>query len=523
MSSTSVATGWELCRFDDVARIVRGITFPTDAKSHRPAEGMVACLRTANVQTSVEWGDLWFVPRKYVKSDEQYVRDGDVLISTANSYELVGKVARIQGIAQETSLGAFISLLRTEHGISDVYFYYLMSSERVQRAIRAMASTTTNLSNVSGGKLKELFLPIAPEGEQTRIVEKLEELLSDLDAGAAELKTAQRKLTQYRQSLLKAAVEGTLTANWRAARVEPQETGADLLQRILAERRGRWESKQLAKFAEQGKAPPKGWKAKYPEPVAPDTRSLPALPERWTWASIDQCALDDDAITDGPFGSNLKSSHYTEDGPRVLRLQNIGDGHFVDSRAYISQSHYDSLGKHAVTDGDLVVAMLGEVLPRACVIPAGVAPAIVKADCARIRLNIELLVPEVLNAILNSEPTRKRVARLVKGIGRPRVNLGSLRTVTVPLPPRQEQIAIQNSLVDALEACDQQNIALDTGFRLAAAQRKNILKAAFAGQLVPQDPNDEPASALLARIRAERAGADATPARKRGRKAKESI
>ncbi len=100
----------------------------------------------------------------------------------------------------------------------------------------------------------------------------------------AELKAAQTKLAQYRQSLLKAAVEGALTAEWRAKN-QPTETGAQLLERILKERRARWEAKQLAKFEEQGKAPPKDWQAKYPEPVEPDTTDLPALPEGWVWAT----------------------------------------------------------------------------------------------------------------------------------------------------------------------------------------------------------------------------------------------
>ena len=113
-----------------------------------------------------------------------------------------------------------------------------------------MSSTTTNISNVSTGKLKTLLLDLAPYPEQTRIAEKLEELFSDLDAGEAELKATQKKLAQYRQSLLKAAVEGELTAPWRTRYVahgEPLETGVQLLQRILAERRHRWEEKQIGR------------------------------------------------------------------------------------------------------------------------------------------------------------------------------------------------------------------------------------------------------------------------------------
>src|SRR5262245_12228134 len=140
-----VPVGWETCRLEEIARIVRGVTFPTDAKAKVPRDGYVACLRTANVQSEVEWHDLWYVPREYVKHNDQYVRDGDVLISTANSYELVGKVARVKSPKVRASLGAFISLLRAEGEVNQAYFYYLLSSEAVQRAIREMASTTTNL------------------------------------------------------------------------------------------------------------------------------------------------------------------------------------------------------------------------------------------------------------------------------------------------------------------------------------------------------------------------------------------
>ena len=153
---------------------------------------------------------------------------------------------------------------------------------------------TIDLENRGYGRhyqhLRREFLALPPVNEQIRIVEKLEELLSDLDAGVAELKAAQKKLGQYRQSLLKAAVKGALTADWREAQRKhdtPRETGAQLLQRILTERRARWEAKQRAKFADQGKTPPKDWQKKYLEPVTPDTTHLSELPQGWVWASLD--------------------------------------------------------------------------------------------------------------------------------------------------------------------------------------------------------------------------------------------
>ncbi|MFT0635762.1 hypothetical protein ACMFY5_27245, partial [Pseudomonas sihuiensis] len=144
-------------------------------------------------------------------------------------------------------------------------------------AINANTPSVT-VKHLSSKTIGEIELPLPPRAEQTRIVVKLEELLTDLDAGVAELKAAQKKLAQYRQSLLKAAVEGALTAEWRAKNT-PAETGAQLLERILIERRARWEAKQLAKFAEQGKTPPRDWQKKYPEPIQPDITDLPELPE----------------------------------------------------------------------------------------------------------------------------------------------------------------------------------------------------------------------------------------------------
>ncbi len=446
---------------------------------------------------------------------------GDVVIGRRGE---MGRCAVVTRREAGWLCGTGSLLIRSSDGIDPYYLQRFLSSDSVGRYLR-QESVGSTMANLNQEILLSLNLALPPAAEQVRIVDKIDELFSDLEAGVAELKAAQKKLSQYRQSLLKAAIDGSLTASWRETQRqqqgEPQETGAQLLERILTERRARWEAKQLTRFAEHGRTPPKGWKAKYPEPQRPDLTRLPNLPEGWVWASVDQCVVDETAITDGPFGSNLKSSHYRETGPRVIRLQNIGDGVFLDARAHISDEHYDQLLKHAVAAGDLVVAMLGEGLPRACIVPPGIAPAIVKADCARLRLNTELIRPAVMNAALNSPPVRERAVSLMKGIGRPRINLGALRSIAIPVCPSLEQIALESQLAEAEASIEEMHSTIVESLTRSQAQRQNILKAAFSGQLVLQDPNDEPASVLLERIRAERtaAGVDVRIG-KRGRKSR---
>lgn len=150
-------------------------------------------------------------------------------------------------------------------GINAKFFaWQLVARER--EILGRCSKHGTTVASIERPALARFSLQVAPTFEQVRIVEKLEELFSDLNAGIAELKAAQKELVRYRQSLLKAAVDGTLTAAWRAVQSqqpgELKESGAQLLERILTERRARREVKQLAKFTEQGKASPKGWNQK---------------------------------------------------------------------------------------------------------------------------------------------------------------------------------------------------------------------------------------------------------------------
>ncbi len=140
--------------------------------------------------------------------------------------------------------------------------------------------------------------------------------MSDLDAGVAALERVREKLKLYRASVLKAAVEGSAHRRMARSSIRKVEPASELLKRILVERRRRWEEEQLRKFKEKGQEPPKNWKAKYKEPVAPDTANLPPLPEGWCWATVEQSA---DFITEG-YNAIGSEAPMTGDC-RVLRLR----------------------------------------------------------------------------------------------------------------------------------------------------------------------------------------------------------
>lgn len=237
--------------------------------------------------------------------------------------------------------------------------------------------------------------------------------------------------------------------------------------------------------------------------------SEPALPPGWVVAPLEAIAADvPHAMTDGPFGSNLKSDHYTDSGPRVMRLQNIGEGVFVDAHAHISGDYFARLRKHSIEAGDLIVAILGERLPRACILPPDIGPAIVKADCIRVAINRRLAEPKYVNWWLNSSRVQRQVTANLKGVGRPRMNLSQLRSLSVAVPPLAEQRRIVAKIEELFSNLDAGVAAMERVKTNLKRYRAAVLKAAVEGRLTKEwrrrHPDTEPAAILLARILAER-------------------
>jgi len=216
------------------------------------------------------------------------------------------------------------------------------------------------------------------------------------------------------------------------------------------------------------------------------TRQSNEPPSKWRWVSLGDLAPQSDAFVDGPFGSNLKTEHYTASGVRVVRLQNIGRGTFLDNdRAFVSPEHFADLMRHSVLPGDVVVASLGDgarPAGRACLIPADFGQGLVKADCFRLRLPQEIIATTYLVYFMNSPQCLTRVAEIMRGATRPRVTLGMLRTLSLPLPPLSEQMRIASWLDEAHIAVERARAAAEVRYDAALQLRSACVTALFEGR-----------------------------------------
>jgi type I restriction enzyme S subunit len=410
---------------------------------------------------------------------KQLLRAGDVLVSmTRPNLNAVAFVPpEFDGAVGSTGF----HVLRANEDTEPRWLYYAVQTQKFISAMSELVQGALYPA-VRPKDIRAFEIPNPPLDQQKRIVAEIEKQFSRLDEAVANLKRVKANLKRYKAAVLKAAVEGRLveTEAERARREgRSYETGAQLLQRILETRRSQWQGK-----------------GKYKEPAAPDTTDLPELPEGWGWASVDQLAAPEpNSITDGPFGSNLKTEHYQEKGPRVIRLQNIKDGEFADEYAHITQEHFDRLSKHQIRAGDLVIASLGENPPRACIIPSTVGPAIVKADCIRFKPHSRMQT-KYINAALNCLPTRQRVKDVLHGIGRPRLSLGEIRSIALPVPPETEQHRIVAEVDRRLSLLRTTEAQVDANLRRAERLRQSILSRAFSGGLVAECTTNSVADGL---------------------------
>ena len=198
--------GWRRVKLGDVCEAVRGITFKSEQTTHRVEEGFIACITTSAVQDVTDWDSRRYVPVSTVKNNSQLLKDGDVLVSTANSKALVGKSCLVSRIPEECAFGAFVTVLRTTPAALPEWISSAIRHDHAKQYFYTISSNTTNISNLRTTDLLEFEIPLPPIDEQKRIVAHLNEQM----AAAEKAKKAAEELLDAARALPNAFLRDAL-------------------------------------------------------------------------------------------------------------------------------------------------------------------------------------------------------------------------------------------------------------------------------------------------------------------------
>ncbi|HZO75841.1 MAG TPA: restriction endonuclease subunit S [Ktedonobacteraceae bacterium] len=392
-------------------------------------------------------------------------------------------------------------VMRPENGISSYFIFYLVIRDDF---IKSVVTYGDSPPAAHDDEFLAIEIPLAPLSEQTRIVAAIEQQFTRLDNAVASLQSAKARAKQYRASLLKSAVEGELTKEWRAEH-PAQETGAQLLARILTERRKRWEDEQLAKMRESGIVPKDDkWKERYKEPQGPDVEKLRELPEGWCWATLESFAHIQlgKMLSPKAFEKHLIQLPY-------LRNENIRWGSIDYSDIKNMGFKEEELEKYSVLPGDLLVCEGGE--PGRCAIykenigySNKTQRLMYQKALHRVRMIGNIISPYFIQLCLQHYVASRTIIPKFSETTIKHLPLEKISALPFPLPPLAEQAQIVAEVEEKLSNIEQMEATIEKCLRRAEHERQSILREAFAGRLVAQDPHDEPASVLLERIREER-------------------
>jgi type I restriction enzyme S subunit len=406
-------------------------------------------------------------------------------------------VGKVGILAMDAATNQAICGIMPRNQIRTKYLFHFFQSLRSELIGKSVGGAQPNISQQI---VRSTQVPICAPPEQDRIVAEIDKQFTRLDAATVALKRVQANLKRYRASVLKAACEGRLVpTEAELARKEGRdhEPADKLLQRILRERRARWEADTLAKMQASGKRPSDDrWKQKYKEPSVPDTSNLPELPEGWCCASLGQAF----GVHVGATPSRGVPAYWNGSIPWV------SSGEVAFCRIGSTRESITELGlRETSTDvhppGTVLIGMIGEGKTRGQVAILDIA-ACNNQNSAAIRVSETGLPPEFIYRYL--EGIYEQTRNLSSGNNQPALNKARVQEIIFPMPPLEEQRRICMETERLLSVTGETEKACRLQVVKGHAIRNSILRDAFTGQLVPQDPNDEPASALLERIRAER-------------------
>jgi type I restriction enzyme S subunit len=498
MAPETLPATWRLVTLEELVGDAAPIVYGIIQAGPEVAGGVPYIRPTELVDDQIDLGNLRrtsiAIAQRYERS---VLRAGDIVLAIVGT---IGKLAIVPPELEGANITQSSARVRPPPGMPSEFLAAALKSPQLREQFKAMefgvAVRRLNLSHV-----RDLKIPLPPYNEQRRIVAKLEALQTRSRRAREALDAVPPLLEKLRQSILAAAFRGDLTKDWRAKHKDV-EPASELLKRIRAERKKKWEEAELAKMKAKGKTPTDDkWKAKYKEPEPVNTSGLPELPRGWCWASPDElCSPIPNALTIGPFGSDLKVDDYREDGVPLVFVRDIRAESFGGEKTkFVDVEKAAALARHYVHPGDLLMTKMGDPPGDTAVYPPGRPSAVITADCIKLTPLASITSGLFLKYCFRAEVVREQLLEQTAGVAQQKLSLERFRTVRIPLPPREEQVELAGR-IDALSrgAMHQTAKLKQLGGRLTVVERALLAKA-FRGELVPQDPNDEPADVLLAR------------------------
>lgn len=422
------------------------------------------------------------------------VAAGDTLVSMTRPN--LNAVALVPAALDGQIASTGFDVLRPAHGVDPRWLAYLVRTDDFVRAMSELVQGALYPA-VRTKDVRGFVAPLAPAAEQTRIADQLDTLLARIQACQDRLEAIPALLKRFRDAVLASATTGELTAEWRTTQL-PVLSAAELRRSLEAD------------YAEAG-GHQRG-NASEPTEEAHDL-SVEQIPDGWEISTLRDCCRPGRPITYGI----LKPGPELEEGVPYVRVADFPGNQLNLSSIKRTSPEIDLQYKRArLSTGDLLLSIRGSV-GRLVVIPSSLDGANITQDTARLSISSRLNARYIYYALL-SPGAQRRMSKAIRGVAVRGINIGDVRALQVPLPALPEQNEIVRRIDALFEIAGRIEARHDTVRRQVGRLTSLTLAKAFRGELVPQDPNDEPASALLARIEAKRSESTAAVTRRTPRR-----
>jgi len=451
---------------------------------------------------NIPWASVKDIKGDYLEKTEskitkEGVKNSSTKVCSADDLILVTRISPGKSVISkiDSAINQDLKIVEVNGDIDKMFLHYYFKSQ--VKEIEKKSSGTTVLG-ISLNELNRLEIPVPPLPTQHRIVEKIEELFSELDHGVENLKKAQKQLKTYRQAVLKDAFKGKLTKDWRDLRqaqdADGLSTPEELLEQIKDEREAHrkrelaeWEKEveQWEKDGKKGRKPSKPRKVNEVEPISEKKLyKLAELPSNWLWVKLGR-------VIDQPKYGTSKKCDYDFDGYGVLRIPNIGKGIIDSEDMKYAPLEEDEAFKYALQKGDILTIRSNgsiDLVGKCALIREPDTKYLHAGYLIRLRPYDKVAKPRYLLNVLSSASLRSQIESKAKSTsGVNNINSGELQDLIIPICSVDEQKEIVTEIESRLSVVDQLEQTINENLQKAEALRQSILKKAFSGELVKEE------------------------------------